>query len=151
MSILFLDNVATTLHKYCAFECAWKAWKIRTSITISETFCFIRLQTTNKVSQTSYVSQFVEITLGLFVGVYPLKNFSLIWRCHHCRWRAANFALCSVLMAIEQWGSFNVTLLLRHGPTVYNGHLRGTVTLTPDAERLAVDPSQPVITTKVCR
>ena len=21
----------------------------------------------------------------------PLKIFSLIWRCHHCRWRAANF------------------------------------------------------------
>jgi hypothetical protein len=21
----------------------------------------------------------------------PLKNISLIWRCHHCRWRAAKF------------------------------------------------------------
>jgi hypothetical protein len=21
----------------------------------------------------------------------PLKNFSLIWRCHHCRWRATKF------------------------------------------------------------
>ena len=28
---------------------------------------------------------------------------------------------------------------LRHGPTVYNGHLRGPVTLTPVAERLAVE------------
>ena len=27
---------------------------------------------------------------------------------------------------------------LRHGPTVYNGHLRGPLTLTPVAERLAI-------------
>jgi hypothetical protein len=27
-----------------------------------------------------------------FLGFYvPLKNFSLIWRRHHCRWRAAKF------------------------------------------------------------
>ena len=36
--------------------------------------------------------------------IVPLENFSLIWRRHHCRRRAANFALCSALMAIEQWG-----------------------------------------------
>ena len=40
---------------------------------------------------------------------------------------------------------------LRHRPTVYNGHLRGPVTLTPNAERLAVELSVPVFTTKVCR
>ena len=54
------------------------------------------------------------------------KNFSVIWRRHHCRWRATNFYLCLALMAIEQWGS------------VYNGHLQGPVTLTPVAELLAV-------------
>ena len=63
-------------------------------------------------------------------GVYrPI--FSLVWRRHHCRWRAANFDLCSALRAIEQWGFFNVPHPLRHWPTVYNGHLRGPVTLTP--------------------
>ena len=36
---------------------------------------------------------------------------------------------------------------LRHGPTVYDGHLRGPVTLTPVAERLAVELSLPVFTT----
>ena len=40
---------------------------------------------------------------------------------------------------------------LRHGPTVYNGHLRGPLTLTPVAERLAVELSLPVFTTQVCR
>ena len=39
----------------------------------------------------------------------------------------------------------NVPHLLRHGPTVYN--LRGPVTLTPVAERLAVSLSLPVFTT----
>ena len=57
------------------------------------------------------------------VFIIQLEKFSLIWRRHHCRWRAANFDLCSALMAIEQWGFFNVPHPLRHGPTVYNGHL----------------------------
>ena len=83
--------------------------------------------------------------------IVPLENISLIWRRNHCRWRAANFDLCSVLMAIEQWGFVNVPHPLRHGPTVYNGHLRGPVTLTPVAERLAVELSLPVFTTNVCR
>ena len=60
----------------------------------------------------------------------PLENFSLVWRRHHCQWRAANFDLCSALMAIEQWGFFSLPHLLWHGTTVYNGRLRGPVTLT---------------------
>ena len=37
-------------------------------------------------------------------------------------------------MAIAQWRIFNVPHLLWQGPTLYNGHLRGRVTLTPVAE-----------------
>ena len=37
------------------------------------------------------------------------------------------------------------------GPPFYNGHLRGPVTLTSNAERLAVELSLPVFTTQVCR
>ena len=84
------------------------------------------------------------VCLGFIV---PLENISLLWICHHCRWRAANFYLCSALMAIEQWGFLSVPNLLWHGVSVYNGHLRGPVTLTPIAERLAVDLSPPVLTT----
>ena len=62
--------------------------------------------------------------------IVPLENCLLIWRRHHCRWRPANFDLCSAFMAIEQWGFFNVPHLVRYGQTVYNGHLRGPVTLT---------------------
>ena len=44
-------------------------------------------------------------------------------------------------MAIEQWGFFSVPHLLWHGASVYNGQLRGPVTLAPNAERLAVELS----------
>ena len=44
-------------------------------------------------------------------------------------------------MAIEQWGFFSVPHLLWHGASVYNGQLRGPVTLAPIAERLAVELS----------
>ena len=59
----------------------------------------------------------------------------------------ANFDLCSVLMAIEPWGFFSVPHLLWHGASVYDGHLRGPVTLAPISERLAVQLSLPVFTT----
>ena len=59
----------------------------------------------------------------------PLENFSLIWRRHHCWWRAANFDPCSALMAIEQWGFFTVPHLLWHGASAYSDHLRGPVAI----------------------
>ena len=93
---------------------------------------------------------FGHLTVRCFClfGVYrPTQNFSLIWRRNYDWWRAANFDLCSALMAIEQWGFFNVRNLLRHGHTVYNGHLRGPVTLAHVAEPLAVELSLPVSAT----
>ena len=81
--------------------------------------------------------------------IVPLENFSLIWRPHHYRWRASNFDLCSALMAIEQWGFLSVPHLLWHGTFVYDGHLRGHVTLTHIAEHLAVELSLPIFTTYV--
>ena len=87
------------------------------------------------------------VCLEFFV---PFENFSLIWRRHHCRRRAANFDLCSALLVrlgIEQWEFFSVPHLLRHGASVCYGHLRGPVTLTPNAERLAVELSLPVLKT----
>ena len=83
----------------------------------------------------------------LFRVIRPTLEFSVIWKRHHCQWRAANYDLCSALMAIEQWGFFSVSHLLWHGASVYNGHLRGPVTLTPFAERLAVELSLSVIMT----
>ena len=82
------------------------------------------------------------IGMGLFV---PLENFSLIWKRHHCRRRAANCDLCSTTMAIEQWGIFDVPHLLWDEPTLYSGHVRGPGTLTFDC--FAVGLSLPVLTT----
>ena len=60
------------------------------------------------------------VCLEVFV---PLENFSHIWGRHHCQWRAANFDLCTALMATAQWGFFRVSQLLWHGASVYYGHL----------------------------
>ena len=57
-------------------------------------------------------SYWLFVWLGFYV---PLENFSLIWRRHNYRWRAANFDLCSALMAIEQWEFFSMPHLLWHG------------------------------------
>ena len=92
----------------------------------------------------------------LFVWVFVclefivlLENFSFIRRRHHYRWWVANFDLCSALMAIEQWGFFCVLHLLWQGVSVYNGHLRGPMTLTPFVELLAAEISLPVSSTGI--
>ena len=54
-------------------------------------------------------------------------------------------------MISEKVGFFSVTHLLWHETSVYNGHLRGPVTLTPIAKCLVMKMSLPVFTTKVCR
>ena len=46
---------------------------------------------------------------------------------------------------------FSVPHLLWHGASFYNGHLWWPMTLTLNAERLAVELSLPVLTTYVCR
>ena len=42
--------------------------------------------------------------------------------------KGCKFDLCSVLMANEQWGFLSVPLLLWHGASDFNDHLRGPVT-----------------------
>ena len=66
--------------------------------------------------------------------------FSLIWRRHHCRWRAASFDLYSAPMAFEQYGfcSMPHLKLLWHRTSIYNGHLREPMIHTSITERFAV-------------
>ena len=70
--------------------------------------------------------------------LYVLSFFSLIWRRHHYRWRTN-------LTYTQHYSPLSIALphLLWHGASVYNGHLRGSVALTPDAERLAEELSLP--------
>ena len=57
-----------------------------------------------------------------------------------------DFDISFAPMANEQWGFFSVQHLLWHGASVYNGHLRGPVTFTTVANRLAVELSLPIFT-----
>ena len=80
-----------------------------------------------------WFQRFICLFVCLFVCLFivSLEHFSLIWRPHHYRWGAANFDLCSALMAIEQWRFLSVPQLLWHGASFYKGHLRGPLTITP--------------------
>ena len=71
------------------------------------------------IRNTEYFVYFIEKFISLKKPKIIEKEVTI-----NCWWRTA-------LMAIEQWGFFNVQHPLRHGPTVYNGHLRGPLTLTP--------------------
>ena len=111
----------------------------------------IKLSKKMEVSVCDFILK--TLNFGLLFGgfIVPLENFSLICRRHFYRWRAAKFDLFPALMAIEQWGFIRVPHLLWHGSSVYNGHLRGPVTVTSIAKRLAVEVSLPVFTNKGCR
>ena len=81
---------------------------------------------------------------GFFLfGVFrPTRELFTHMRRHHDRVRAAFFLLIlgtHGYSSIEQWGFFDVPHLLWRGTTVYNGHLWGSMTLTPVAEHLAVE------------
>ena len=107
--------------------------------------CILKAEKTNDVI-TTFRTQDIKNWFVCLGFILPLENFSLIWRRH--RWRAANFDLCSALMAIEQSGFLSVPYLLWHGASVYNlYYLRGPATLSPIIERSVVDLSLPVFTT----
>ena len=60
------------------------------------------------------------------------KNFSLIWRRYHYRWKAANFDLCSALMATEQRGFFTYcdtghTFIIVASKDAWHSHLLPSV------------------------
>ena len=59
--------------------------------------------------------------------------------------------LVDYFMTIEQYGLFGVPHLLWLGTFVYNGHLRGSITLTPALEWFTVEILPQVFTTLVCR
>ena len=71
----------------------------------------------------------------MFVGLGFFRLTREFFTRHNHRWKT-NFDLCSALMAIEQLGFFSMPHLMWHGASVYNGHLRGPVTLASIAERL---------------
>ena len=75
------------------------------------------------------------------IFLVPLKSLSYIWRRHNCRCRIAHFDVCSAIISVKQWCFCCVSYLLWHCISIYNDHLRKTVTLTPFVVRLAVELS----------
>jgi hypothetical protein len=61
-------------------------WNPLSAITPSPFLCnfFVRYRTTKK-------HRLIDWLTGYLRFYVPLKNISLIWRRHHCRWRAAKF------------------------------------------------------------
>ena len=69
-------------------------------------------------SRSRIFHSFVCLLICLFVCfclgfIVPLENFSLIWRGHHCRWRAANFDCthghCNCAVRVLLCATSNVT------------------------------------------
>ena len=92
-----------------------------------------------------YICSFLIVQKKMFVSFW-VTSLSRIFHPYGdvTKWRVANYDLYSALMAIEQWGFLSVPHLLWHRASVCNGHLRGSMTLTPIAEPLAMELSLPV-------
>ena len=58
----------------------------------------MQLTTDERISQKGVKAKSTFVCVGFLV---PLENFSLIWRRHHCLWRAAKFDQCSTLWAMR--------------------------------------------------
>jgi hypothetical protein len=63
-----------------------------------------------------YLSQYIDWLIDYLRFYDLLQNFSLIWRCHHCRWRAAKFR--PMLGAQGLWAGWD---LYRATPAVTRG------------------------------
>ena len=88
---------------------------------------------------------------SLFVVFRPIREFF-----NHLETSPLTVKGCQFWRMISTYGHGTLRVLcvphlLWHGASVYYGHLRGPVTLTPNAERLAVELSLHVLTTWVCR
>ena len=80
--------------------------------------------------ETKYSYTYTYVHVFVF---FPLENFWLIWRSHHDWWRATNFDLYTLHGIHGHWAVRDPHLPW-HVPTLYKGHLRGPVTLTPVAK-----------------
>ena len=90
------------------------------------------------INYGTFVNKFVCLYIWFFGGgVYrPIRKFFTHIETSPLPVKGCKFwPICSTLMAIEQWGFFSVLHLLWHGASVYNGHLRGPMTLKPITER----------------
>ena len=107
-------------------------------------------QQTNEPRHTYTFYDVLQLTRFCTVFVLHTGDKSQSWHTYLSRqnraWHSQSHCQ-TALMAIEQWWFLSVPHLQWHEASVYNGHLWGPVTLTPDAERLAAELSLPDFTT----
>ena len=89
------------------------------------------------------VCLFVCLFVWLFGDFCPTREFFIHLETSPLPVKVFRFWPLLSTHVIKQWGFFTMPLLLWHGPTIYCGHLRGLVTLTPVAGRLGVKLSLP--------
>ena len=109
------------------------------------------------MERATYASVINGFYCGLFVCLCGVYRPTLEFFTHHMETSPLPVKGCKCWPMFGTHGHwavgvriFNVPHLLWHGPTLYNGLLRGPVILTPVAERLAVEQSLPVFTTQFC-
>ena len=77
--------------------------------------CFSLEASKRKIRPYYIYSSFVCLFFRLFVIFRPIWEFFTHMETSQLLVKAANFDLCSALIAIEQWGFFSVPHLLWHG------------------------------------
>ena len=102
------------------FITIWLQWDTSARQTHNELdVAFYTLAWHSKRSRCNCVGHLTILWTSGFFSSHS-RIFSLIWRRHHCLWRAANVDLCLGLMAIKQGGFFSMPHLLWHWASVYN-------------------------------
>ena len=82
----------------------------------------------------------LDLELILYLFLWGISSYSRIFHSLPLPVKGCKIDLCSALhWALEQWGFFSMPNLLLQGASVYNGHVRGPMTFTHIAERLAVE------------
>jgi hypothetical protein len=75
--------------------------------------------TWDNVKDFQFSAQVIGVLFVYLLLCVPLKNFSLVWRRHHYRWRASKYRPTLALRAFEQGGIFIVPHLPWHGTFVF--------------------------------
>ena len=104
--------------------------------------CSLRKYANNEELERPHTVQ-VRTQISMVLFVWSLSSHSRIFHSY------GDVTIAGEGLQISTYARHLWPHPLQHGSTVYDGHLRGPVALTPAAERLAVE--LPVFTTKVCR
>ena len=115
--------------------------RTRSRLLIINFIYFIERNSTKSIYDLCIRFNFNTVDLFVCLGfLVLLENFFTHMETSPSLVKGCKFWPMLGIHAIEQWKFFSVPHLLWYGTSVYNSHLRGPVTLSVIAERLAVEP-----------